>query len=128
MVLFCSSFGSRSERPRALQLLTKMLIRCCLKWEECSILYRGFVFKHKRTSPSHIRHDLISILIKSCSAQGCLDLLPKELQNKTIKTITRCKAVRTCTLMYFKLDKSLGHSSLNFGLELHVAMQLRKYI
>ena len=31
MVLFCHSFGDRSERPRALQLLIKMLIRSCLK-------------------------------------------------------------------------------------------------
>ena len=45
MVLFCHSFGNRSERPRALQLLIKMLIRCCLKWEEHSLLYRAFVFK-----------------------------------------------------------------------------------
>ena len=38
--------------------------------------------------------------------------------------MSRRKAVRT--LMYFKLDESLAHSSLNFLLEL--AMQLRKYI
>ena len=57
-------------------------------------------FRYKRASPSHIRHNLISILIKSCSARGRSDVLPKELQNKT--------------------------STLNFLLEL--AMQLRKYI
>ena len=43
-------------------------------------------FRYKRTSPSQIRHNLISILVKSCSARGCSDLLPKELRNKTIKT------------------------------------------
>ena len=43
-------------------------------------------FRYKRTSPSHIRHYLISILIKSCSALGRSDLLPKEFQKKTIKT------------------------------------------
>ena len=45
MVLFPSSFGSRSEWPRALQLLIKMVIRCCLKWEERSLLECGFMFK-----------------------------------------------------------------------------------
>ena len=49
MVLFPSSFGSRSEWPRALQLLIKMVIkmviRCCLKWEGCSLLECGFMFK-----------------------------------------------------------------------------------
>ena len=30
-VLFCNSFGNRSEWPCALQLLIKMLIRCCVK-------------------------------------------------------------------------------------------------
>ena len=48
MVLFCHSFGNRSERPRALQLLIKMLIRCRLKWEERSLLYRAFVFKNEK--------------------------------------------------------------------------------
>ena len=43
-------------------------------------------FRYKRTSPSHIRHNTISILIKICSTRGRSDLLPKELQNKTIKT------------------------------------------
>ena len=38
MVLFCSSFGSRSERPRALQLLIIMLIRWCLM---CLSFYTG---------------------------------------------------------------------------------------
>ena len=33
MVLFCSSFGSWSKRPCALQLSIKMLIRRCLMWE-----------------------------------------------------------------------------------------------
>ena len=51
MVLFCHSFGNRSERPRALQLLIKMLIRCRLKWEEPSLLYRAFVFKYPQTNP-----------------------------------------------------------------------------
>ena len=50
MVLFCHSFGNRSERPRALQLLIKMLIRCRLKWEERSLLYRAFVFKYPFTT------------------------------------------------------------------------------
>ena len=45
MVLFCSSFGSRSKRPRALQLLIKMLIRLCLMWEGLHLLYRNFLFK-----------------------------------------------------------------------------------
>ena len=45
MVLFCSSFRSRSERPRALQLLIKMLIRLCLMWEGLVLLYRNFLFK-----------------------------------------------------------------------------------
>ena len=43
-------------------------------------------FWYKRTSPSHVKHRLITILIKSCSAQGRSNLVPKELQNKTIKT------------------------------------------
>ena len=81
-------------------------------------------FRYKRTSPSHRRHNLISILIKSCSTQGRLDLLLKELQNKPQKQISRCKAVRT--FMYFKIDENLAHCSLNFLLEL--AMQLRKDI
>ena len=45
MVLFCSSLGSRSERPCALQLLIKMLIRWCLMWEGLFLLYRNFLFK-----------------------------------------------------------------------------------
>ena len=45
MVLFCSSFGSRSKGPCALQLLIKMLIRWCLMWEGLVFLYRNFVFK-----------------------------------------------------------------------------------
>ena len=69
-------------------------------------------FRYKSTRSSLIRHHLISILIKSCSTQGCLDLLPKVLQNKTRKQISRCKAVHT--LMHFKPDESLAHSSLNF--------------
>ena len=40
--------------------------------------------RYKRTSPSHIRHNLINILIKSFSARSSSDLLPKELQNKAI--------------------------------------------
>ena len=44
VVLFCSSLGSRSERPRALQLLIKMLIRWCLMWEGLILLYRNFLF------------------------------------------------------------------------------------
>ena len=64
-----------------------------------------------------------SILIKSCSARDCSDLLPKELQNKPPQK-SRHKAIHT--LMYFKLDESLAHSSLNFLLEL--AMKLQKYI
>ena len=32
-ICFYGSLGSRSERPRALQLVIKMLIRCCLKWD-----------------------------------------------------------------------------------------------
>ena len=42
--------------------------------------------RYKRECPSHIRHHLISISIKSCGARGRSDLLLKELQNKTIKT------------------------------------------
>ena len=45
MVLFCSSFGNRSEWPRALQLLIKMLIRLCLSWEGLVLLYQNFLFK-----------------------------------------------------------------------------------
>ena len=41
--------------------------------------------RYKRDSSSHFRQHLISILIKSCSARGRLDLFPKELQNKTTK-------------------------------------------
>ena len=40
---------------------------------------------YKRERPSHFRHNLISILIKSCSARGRSELFPKELQNKIIK-------------------------------------------
>ena len=72
------------------------------------------------TSPCHIIQHLISILIKSCSARGRSDLHKIKPQ----KQISRRIAVRT--LMYFKLDESLAHSSLNFRLEL--AMQLRRYI
>ena len=43
MVLFCSSFGSRSERPRTLQLLIKMLIRLWLMWEGHVLLYRNLL-------------------------------------------------------------------------------------
>ena len=43
MVLFPSSFGSRSEWPRALQLLIKMLISWCPRG--LFFLYRNFVFK-----------------------------------------------------------------------------------
>ena len=43
MVIFRSSFGSRSERPCVLQLLIKMLIRC-LMWEGLVLLYRNFLF------------------------------------------------------------------------------------
>ena len=39
---FCSSFRSRSERPHALQLLIKMLIRLCLMWEGLVLLYQNF--------------------------------------------------------------------------------------
>ena len=52
-------------------------------------------FRFKWTSPYHIKHHLISILIKSCSARGRSDQLPKQIK--------RCKGVRT--LMYFKLDR-----------------------
>ena len=38
IVLFSNSFGNSSEQPHALQLLIKMLIRCCLKREGCSLL------------------------------------------------------------------------------------------
>ena len=48
MVLFFSSFGSRSERPRALQLLIKMVIRWCLIWEGLVLLYQNF---YNRTQP-----------------------------------------------------------------------------
>ena len=51
---------------------------------KCQVLKRKF--RYKRTSPSHIRHNLITIWIKSCRTRGHSDLLPKELQNKTIKT------------------------------------------
>ena len=45
MVLFCSSFGSRSERPRALQ---QMLIRLCPMWEGLLLLYQNFLFSRKK--------------------------------------------------------------------------------
>ena len=54
MVLFCSSFGSRSERPRALQLLIKMLIRWCLMWEGLVLLYRNFLFKWRLTNETFV--------------------------------------------------------------------------
>ena len=44
MVLICNSFGPSSERPRAVQLLIKMLIRLFLKYEGLVLLYRNFVF------------------------------------------------------------------------------------
>ena len=43
-------------------------------------------FRYKRTSPSHIRHNEISILIKNYSTLSHSDLLPKESQNKNTKT------------------------------------------
>ena len=48
MVLFCSSFGSRSEWPCALQLLIKMLIRWCLVWG-LVLLCWNFLFKSLNT-------------------------------------------------------------------------------
>ena len=56
MVLFCSSFGSRSERPRVLQLLIKMLIRC-LMWEGLVLLYRNFLFKPFLSTDFYLRND-----------------------------------------------------------------------
>ena len=76
---------------------------------------------YKREHPSYFRQHLISILTKSCSARGRSDPWPKKLQNKT--KLNRRKTVRT--LIHFKLDESLEHSSLNLLLEF--AMQLRKY-
>ena len=43
--LFLFLFGNRYERPRALQLLIKMLIRRCLKQEGRSLLQRRSSFK-----------------------------------------------------------------------------------
>ena len=43
IVLFCSSFGSRSKGPCALKFLIKMLIRLYLMWEGLVLLYRNFV-------------------------------------------------------------------------------------
>ena len=63
MVLFCHSFGNRSERPRALQLLIKMLIRCRLKWEERSLLYRAFVFRGGTVQAEFVSHSAKSILL-----------------------------------------------------------------
>ena len=40
--------------------------------------------RYKTQHPSHFRQHLISILIKSRSARGCLNQFPKQLQNKTI--------------------------------------------
>ena len=37
MVLFCNSFGNWFKQSRALRLLIKMLIGCCLKREGCSV-------------------------------------------------------------------------------------------
>ena len=45
IVLSYSSFRSRSERPHALQLLIKLLIRLFLMWEGLVLLYRKFLFK-----------------------------------------------------------------------------------
>ena len=45
MVLFCNFCGNRSERPRALQLLIKMLIRCGMMWEGLVLLYRNVLFR-----------------------------------------------------------------------------------
>ena len=75
-------------------------------------------FQYKWTSPSHIRHNLTSISVKSCSSRG---RSRKSYKIKPQKQISGLKAVRI--LMYFRLDESLAHSSLNFLLEL--AMQLR---
>ena len=75
--------------------------------------------RYKRERPSHFRQHLISILSKSCCARGRSELFP----NHNTK-LSRCKAIRT--LIYFKLDESLWHSSLKFLSEL--AMQLRRYI
>ena len=44
MVLSYSSFEIRSKQPRALQLLTKMLIRLCPIWEGLVLLYWNFLF------------------------------------------------------------------------------------
>ena len=72
MVSFCSSFGSRSERPRALQLLIKVLIRWCLMWEGLVLLYQNFLLSYSLSSSSiaqggrlllHPRKRLSSLLI-----------------------------------------------------------------
>ena len=55
MVLFCSSCGSRSEWPRALQLLIKMLIRLCLKWEGLFFLYFYMQNSLKLAKPLSVR-------------------------------------------------------------------------
>ena len=53
--LICSSFGSRSEQPRALQLLIKMLIRLCLKWEGFVFLYFYMQNSLKLAKPLSVR-------------------------------------------------------------------------
>ena len=64
-------------------------------------------FQYKRTSPSHIRHHLISTLIKSCSTQGRSNLLPKELKNETIKT----NCLVSCAVDWQMNDIDLGLAS-----------------
>ena len=71
MVLFCSSFGSRSERPRALQLLIKMLIRWCRMWEGLVLLYRNFLFKQWNNQGSEIHCKLHCILGSLFHPLGC---------------------------------------------------------
>ena len=39
--------------------------------------------RYKRERPSHFRQHLISILIKSCRAQGCSELFTKDYKIKS---------------------------------------------
>ena len=63
-----------------------------------------------KDKPSHIWYHLISAKVAAHEV-----VRSQEIQTKTIKTNKQRKAVRT--FMYFKLDESLAHTSLNsFGI------------
>ena len=114
---FLCSFGSRSKRPRALQLLIKMLIRLCLMREGLVLSYWNFLFNSSQwpsslSPPQHTNILLLwhkqetlsefdrafNIITLICKCNHTLCLL--SMQNKAVCVFTQWQmSITTCVAL-----------------------------